>query len=127
MRNLSEEAFVTMGVCSKTNQPFGITVDRADTKHKEYVFVWAFKINAAQAHREGYDTKTVRGSITIDNEYPGCPYCGSDNMAKCTCGKTFCFKFPEYKTKSIRLTCPWCGQVGMYNAAETLQVQGGGF
>lgn len=88
---------------------------------------WAFKIDSERAHNEGYDRETTQGSFVPANEYPGCPYCGSDNLALCTCGKTFCFKKPEFQTKTIRLTCPWCGQVGMYNAAETLQVQGGGF
>ena len=60
---LSEEAFVTMGACSQCKQPFGITVDRADTRHSEYVFVWSFKINAEQAHREGYDSKNVQKLI----------------------------------------------------------------
>ena len=117
MRNLSEEAFVTMGVCSKTNQPFGITVDRADTKHKEYVFVWAFKINAAQAHREGYDTKTVRGSITIDNEYPGCPYCGEIIKAaakKCRyCGE---WLKENSNSQANTKTCPCCGEEININA-----------
>ena len=46
MRKLPEEAFVTMGICPKCKKPFGITVDKADERRNEYVFVWAFKVNA---------------------------------------------------------------------------------
>ena len=119
---------IILGRCpyapSKTDNLFGMRVQKMGS---DWVRTWAFKIDAERAHNEGYDKETTEGSFVPAEEYPGCPYCGSDNMAKCTCGKTFCFKFPEYKTKTIRLTCPWCCQTGMYNAAETLQVQGGGF
>ena len=122
MRNLSEEAFVTMGVCSKTQRPFGITVDRADTKHKEYVFVWAFKINAAQAHREGYDTKTVHGSVVIDNEYPGCPYCKEKRFYTCgRCNSIVCWHGER------EVTCPKCGASGVLEEAATIDLKGGAY
>lgn len=122
MRDLSEEAFVTMGICSKTQQPFGITVDRADTKHKEYVFVWAFKINAAQAHREGYDTKTVRGSITIDKEYPGCPYCEEKRFYTCPgCNSIVCWHGER------DVSCPKCGVTGWVEEVQEVELKGGGY
>lgn len=122
------QAKVILGRCpyapSKSENLFGMRIQKMGS---DWVRTWAFKIDSERAHNEGYDKETTQGSFVPANEYPGCPYCGSDNFALCTCGKTFCFKKPEFETKTIRLTCPWCGQVGMYNAAETLQVQGGGF
>jgi len=122
------QAKVILGRCpyapSKTDNLFGMRIQKMGS---DWVRTWAFKIDSERAHNEGYDKETTQGSFVPVAEYPGCPYCGSDNLAQCNCGKTFCFKKPEFQTKTIRLTCPWCGQVGMYNAAETLQVQGGGF
>lgn len=122
MRSLTEEAFVTMGVCSQSKQPFGITVDRADTRHKEYVFVWAFKINAEQAHREGYDTKTVHGSVVIDNEYPGCPYCKEKRFYTCgRCNSIVCWHGER------EVTCPKCGASGVLEEAATIDLKGGAY
>ena len=122
------QAKIILGRCtyapSKSETLFGMRIQKMGS---DWVRTWAFKIDSERAHNEGYDRETTQGSFVPASEYPGCPYCGSDNFALCTCGKTFCFKKPEFETKTIRLTCPWCGQVGMYNAAETLQVQGGGF
>jgi len=120
MRKLSEDAFVTMGVCSKCKKPFGITVDRV--RHNEYVFVWSFKINAEQALREGYDSKTVHGSITMDDEYPGCPYCEEQRFYTCgKCGSIVCWHGERH------VTCPKCGLSGVVNEATEFDIKGGGY
>ena len=122
MRKLSEEAFVTMGVCSKCKKPFGITVDKADERRNEYVFVWAFKINAEQAHREGYDSKTVHGSISFDAEYPGCPYCEEKAFYTCgQCGSIVCWHGEK------EVTCPKCGNRGTITEAAEFDLKGGGY
>lgn len=122
------QAKVILGRCpyapSKSDNLFGMRIQKMGS---DWGRTWAFKIDSERAHNEGYDRETTQGSFVPASEYPGCPYCGSDNLALCTCGKIFCFKKPEFQTKTIRLACPWCGQVGMYNAAETLQVKGGVF
>ena len=122
------QAKVILGRCpyasSKADNLFGMRIQKMGS---DWVRTWAFKIDSERAHNEGYDKETTQGSFVPATEYPGCPYCGSVNLAQCSCGKTFCFKKPEFQTRAIKLTCPWCGQVGMYNAAETLQVQGEGF
>lgn len=122
MRKLSKEAFVTMGVCSKCKKPFGITVDKADERRNEYVFVWAFKINAEQAHREGYDSKTVHGSISFYDEYPGCPYCEEKRFYTCgQCGSIVCWHGER------KVTCPKCGNSGSVTEAEEFDLKGGGY
>ena len=73
MRKLSERAFAIMAVCEETKRYFGITVD--EDGWDQYRFVWAFKIDRDKGKKEGYDSKTVTGSVTLDDEYPGCPYC----------------------------------------------------
>lgn len=57
----------------KQKKYYGITVDSIGSN--EFKFIWAFKIDKAKAHREGYDSKQVHGSIELDDNYPGCPYC----------------------------------------------------
>ena len=71
MRKLSERAFAIMAVCEETKRYFGITVD--EDGWDQYRFVWAFKIDKDKGKKEGYDSKTVTGSVTLDDEYPGCP------------------------------------------------------
>lgn len=122
MRKLSEEAFVTMGVCPKSKKPFGITVDRVDPRRNEYVFVWSFKIKADQAHKEGYDSKCVRGSISMDAEYPGCPYCEEKRFYVCgCCGVVVCWHGER------EVTCPKCGNCGVVQEAESIDLKGGGY
>ena len=63
-----------------------------------------FKIKKEQARREGYDAKTVHGSISYDPEFNGCPYCGANGFYICSrCGKIVCYNGEEY------VTCPNCG------------------
>ena len=122
MRKLSKEAFVTMGICSKCKKPFGITVDRADSRHSQYVFVWSFKISAEQAHREGYDTKSVHGAVSFDDEYPGCPYCKEKRFYTCGhCGSIVCWRGER------KVTCPKCGNSGDVTEAEEFDLKGGGY
>ena len=78
MTALSSKAFAIMAVCEETKKTFGITVDYISQRH--YKFVWTFKIGKEKAHREGYDSKTVTGSVELDPNYPGCPYCGSKKL-----------------------------------------------
>ena len=62
MARLSKEAFAIMAMCPETRKTYGITVDAAGSGH--YVFHWAFPVDRDRAHREGYDVKHVRGSVS---------------------------------------------------------------
>lgn len=79
MTTLSNEAFAVMAACERTKQPFGITVDKICSG--QYKFVWAFKIDKEKAQREGYGRTKVKGNIILDTEYPGCPYCGENDIS----------------------------------------------
>lgn len=110
---------------SKSDNLFGMRIQKFGLDWKR---TWAFKIDAERAHNEGYDKERSHGTFDPTAEYPGCPYCKTINLAQCACGKSFCFKTEgESCSRMMRLTCPWCGHAGEYNAVETLDLQGGGF
>lgn len=83
MAKLSESAFAIMGMCENERKPFGITVDK---RGNAYAFCWAFKMSKEQAAREGYDKTHVRGAIVYDDDFNGCPYCGSKGFYICNSG-----------------------------------------
>lgn len=110
---------------SKTENLFGMRIQKFGSDWKR---TWAFKIDAELAHNEGYDKERTNGTFNPTPEYPGCPYCHSFNLAQCACGKSFCFKMEgESRSKTMKLTCPWCKQTGEYYSTEKLNLQGGGY
>lgn len=116
---LSNDAFAILAQCEETKKPFGITVDPLQGKLK---FVWAFKIDQAKAHREGFDGKYVHGVITLDDNFPGCPHCKEKRFYICgNCGSVVCWHGQE------RVTCPNCHMSGSLQAAESFDLRGGGY
>ena len=119
MARLSKEAFAIMAMCPETRNTYGITVDAAGSGH--YVFHWAFPVDRDRAHREGYDVKHVRGSVSSDIDYPGCPYCGSKNYLFCgNCQSVLCYHGQS------RVTCPRCGFSGEVSTIDSVDLKGGG-
>lgn len=108
-----------MAYCPEAKKHYGITVDYVGDN--AFKFVWAFKIDRDKARREGYDTTHVHGSIILDDEYPGCPYCKSKHNIFCSCGAVACWHGENM------FTCPVCGQTGEVSAASSFDLQGGGF
>lgn len=120
MSKLSNDAFAVLAMCEDTKMPFGITVDKLSRGH--YAFIWSFKIDKAKAHREGFDQTHVNGAISIDDGFPGCPYCGAKAFYICgTCGTIVCHHGRAH------VTCPNCGTNGEIHSAETFEIKGGGF
>lgn len=120
MTPLSNEAFAVMALCRETKKCFGITVDKICKG--QYKFVWAFKIDKEKAHREGFDITNVKGAVSLDPEYPGCPYCGEKRHIVCSsCGKFFCYHGQKH------VTCPNCGASGDIVAVEQVDLKGGGY
>jgi hypothetical protein len=119
MKEKKINARVAVCKCPTNKRVFGI---RLEERNSDWVRTWAFKIDEDKARREGFDKETVSGTLNLIPEYPGCPYCGTANIAQCGCGKLFCFT-----GKDTTLTCPWCGQTGEYHSTEKLNIQGGGF
>ena len=119
MTRLSDKAFAVMVFCPETHKYYGITVDFV--RKGAYKFVWAFPIAKDAAHREGYDAQNVSGSIEMDSEFPGCPYCKAKQFIFCSCGAVMC-----WHGQSV-VTCPKCGQSGEATKASSVNLQGGGY
>ena len=120
MRRLSEKAFATLAACEKTKRFWGITVDEEGPRI--YRFVWSFKIDKNKAKREGYDSTRVNGDVILDDEYPGCPYCGEKRFYVCErCGAVVCWH------GSSIVTCPNCRSTGEIEYVETVDIKGGGY
>lgn len=116
--HISDQAFAVMAQCSETKQPFGITVDPQGHVMK---LVWAFKMSAQQGHRERFDERHVSGSIALDPNFPGCPYCGSKQFVVCgNCGTVSCYHGQEL------FTCPSCGIRSTVEQTESIDLKGGG-
>lgn len=116
---ISNEAFAVLAECEVTKKPFGITID---PKASVLRFIWAFKIDRSKAHREGFDGKSVNGSITLDTNFNGCPHCGSKRFYICdNCKTVVCWHGQE------RVTCPHCHQSGTIYSAKSFNLKGGGF
>jgi hypothetical protein len=92
---------------------------RIEERNNDWVRTWAFKISENKAMNEGYESVKGSGSMQKTPEYPGCPYCGSFSIAQCSCGKLFC-----WSSRSNAVSCPWCGQVGEYQAVKTIEFEG---
>ena len=119
MTKLSDKAFAIMAVCPEAKKYYGITVD--EIHRGAYKFVWAFPIDKDKAQREGYDSQHVHGSVELDTEYPGCPYCKSNQFIFCSCGAVMCWHGQRV------VKCPKCGQSGEVTAASSFDLHGGGF
>lgn len=117
MTPISDDAFVIMAICPEAKKHYGITVDLMDSN--KYKFVWAFKIDKNKAHREGYDSKRVHGSVELDDNYPGCPYCKAKQYVFCSCGTVICWNGEKV------IKCPTCGACGEVSSVETVDLNGG--
>jgi hypothetical protein len=111
-------ANVALCKCPSSKGVFGIRIEKSGA---DWLRTWAFKINESKAKREGFDSTKITSSMLPTPEYPGCPYCGTINIALCACGKLFC-----WSGESGQLTCPWCGQRGDYSAVDTIEFEGRG-
>jgi len=115
------EATVILCKCTKQNT-FGI---RMESRHNDWYRTWAFKMDEKTAKREGFDKTIIRGSMPIDEKYPGCPYCGTYSFFQCQCGKLNCFTGNNVEEKSWEVTCNWCGKKLSVKTAHSFEVKGG--
>ena len=132
-------ASVILAKCGKHNKTFGIRIEK---RENDWVSTWAFPIDEGKAKREGFDKTKITGAFIPVDGYPGCPYCGSDELVQCGCGKMICYKEsrtygnPERKTEKKQghksdnnsFRCPWCGVVIQeIQTVESFTVKSGGF
>ena len=116
------EAQLILCKCAKQHT-FGIRVEKRDG---DWYRTWAFKIDEKRAKREGFDKVVINGSMDVDEEYPGCPYCGSKGFFQCECGKINCFKENEAGNR-WDVTCNWCGRhLTVTRATSAFNMKAGG-
>ena len=107
------EAVIVLCKCPKTHRSYGIRAESLGKDH--WSFTWAFPMREDAAHHEGYDKTSIKGRIESSEEYPGCPFCGTDHFVVCECGHMNCNYLVNGKFR-----CEWCGRQG------TLEAYGGG-
>jgi hypothetical protein len=119
-------AKVIMAKCSKTRKAFGIRIEQ---RGGDWVRTWAFPVDEGKAKREGFDANTLTGSMNPDDQYPGCPHCGSPGFAFDTgCGKASCTGGAvDRGNGTADMTCPWCGVTNTYSAVDRVNVKGGAY
>jgi hypothetical protein len=111
-------AKIALCKCPTNKRVYGI---RLEERNSNWVRTWAFRIDEEKSKREGFGATVITGAMNPVDEYPGCPYCGTMNIAQCSCGKLFC-----WRSETQMATCPWCGQRGEFHTVETIDIKGEG-
>jgi hypothetical protein len=109
---------IVMGKCGVGKQGFGIRFELRDDS--TWCATWSFAIKDAVARKEGYESTRVEGRFSIDERFPGCPHCSSQNFFVCSCDRLSCMK-PE----ALKVICPWCNQTCQVGGQAT-SISGGG-
>lgn len=112
------EAQIALCKCKEAKKMYGVRFEKSGNGWK---YTWAFPIKEATAKRENYDTASMLGDIFPDNEYPGCPYCGSKYFVICSCGHLSC-----NSGYNNLFTCDWCGMSGTLSNYDGAGVSSGG-
>lgn len=111
------EAAVAVCKCQRSGRTFGI---RCEKRGRGWIYNWAFPLSEGAIAREGYGKVVIPGTITMDEEYPGCPDCESRYFFVCSCGKLTC-----YDGRASRVTCKWCGNSGVLEGcADSITLNG---
>ncbi len=100
-------ANVMLAKCAAHEKLFGIRIEKRGT---DWVRTWAFPIDESRAERERFDRTEISGSLEPADGYPGCPYCKSNFLVQCSCGKMICCEAPS-GDKKFSVQCGWCGLV----------------
>lgn len=105
-----------MAMCPQHRGLFGITVD--EICHNQYSFVWSFKLDERRAKSEGFEQQSVNGSVVMEPDFPGCPYCGAKTFVFCgKCGAISCYD--GHGTSK----CPKCGFVSRVEVADSFNIK----
>lgn len=115
--------------CTKNKKFYLVKYQKTETKSggffgmgqkPVYNVVGAFPLDDFEQISQG------AGVSVSSNQLSGvapCPYCQSDIMAHCECGKIHCA--PDFTGRSISLICPWCGKKGEYGSSAGFNLGGG--
>ena len=110
------KAKIALCKCGSNNMTYGVRMEEFKNGWKA---TWAFPIKEKTAKNEGYDAVTLKGQLYSDENYPGCPYCGSKDFFICyDCGgKLTCY----HDGGDGRATCAWC-----HVTMDTMEYDGSG-
>lgn len=106
-----------MAKCRHSKRALGIRVEKRD---KGWCLTWAFRIDEKAAVREGFEKTKISGSFYLDDEFPGCPYCGNMDFIHCHCGKITCYDEGEAE-------CAWCETKSNPVSGSTIELDAGGY
>lgn len=113
------KANVILAKCRTERELYGM---RVEERGGDWIRTWAFPIRQELAEKEGFDKVQIQGSFTTTEDYPGCPYCGTDGFFVCgKCGKLNCYRGEE------TTVCLWCGNRAGVRSVDRLDVTGGGY
>jgi len=115
--NMKEATVITVK-CARTSKLYGMRMEKKDTK---WVATWAFRLSEVTAKSEKYDKEKVSGELDMDDNYPGCPYCGSYGLIQCgSCGKLF-----DWDGKSQNISCVHCNtKINLENSGSDFSIEG---
>ena len=111
--NKDREATVLVAKCQNNKKPYGIRMEKkVDGK---WHCTWAFKITEKAASIEKYKDEIISGEVVLDQEYPGCPYCGFGGWFTCNCGKVTCWDGTQ------NIPCAWCGNENVIEHSDKIK------
>ena len=114
---LPEATIITLK-CASTKKLFGM---RTQKFGNQWTATWAFKLSDETAKSEKYDIGHVNGSISLREDYPGCPYCGRRAFVQCgACSQLF-----DWDGISQKVECVGCGRsLDLGNAGTDFDLSG---
>lgn len=115
------KAMVILIKCSKYKRCFGARTQLMEDG--DWWRTWAFPIGEDTASKEGFDKENIKGNLYTTEEYPGCPYCGTNRFVQCNkCGKLTCWNGEN------SIICEWCGNTldNIEIAQDKFDMFGGG-
>ena len=113
-----KNVFVVPARCGGRSRLFGVRMEEGGVGHWDAT--WAFQLREDVAKREGYESRTLKGSFGFAPGYPGCPYCEAESSYVCGCGILVCWNGVDRL-----VTCPSCRSTGELSGVATVVRAGG--
>lgn len=113
-------AIVITPMCGIRNRKYGIRIEKRNgTWYKTWAFPFKNEINEYDESNSG---QMDLSNLEQDDEFPGCPFCQSEDLIQCgACSNISCYGGER------EFTCPWCGNVGEVTSGGWNNVAGGGY
>ena len=115
----NKEVKVVISRCEREKKIFGIRLEKNSIG--KWIATWAFPLKESSLGYENYWQEKITGTVSLGEEYPGCPYCGAHSFFHCgICDKLSCYDGSEIAK------CANCGDEGRITGViEELKVGSG--